>query len=136
MAQLRERVSRGTGHSRSLTVAAPDGVTDSKRGSTMSTEPPVCLWPDPHALGPVTDLYELTMIAGYFATGMADRSASFELFVRKMPPNRAYLVFAGLEQAIADLLRLAFAREQIPEIRRRQLFSRIAPALLYSLPPL
>ena len=38
---------------------------------------------------------------------MADQSATFELFVRKMPADRAYLVFAGLEQAIGDLLKLA-----------------------------
>ena len=74
----------------------------------MSHEPPVSLWPDPNALGPVTDLYELTMAVGYLASGMADQRATFELFVRRMPPNRAYLVFAGLEQAIGDLLRLAF----------------------------
>jgi nicotinate phosphoribosyltransferase len=96
----------------------------------MSSEPPVCLWPDPHALGPVTDLYELTMIAGYFTTGMADRSASFELFVRKMPPNRAYLVFAGLEQAIGDVQRLAFSPEQIADLRSWPVFERIDSAIL------
>src|SRR4029453_11438670 len=96
----------------------------------MSSEPPVCLWPDPYALGPVTDLYELTMIAGYFATGMADRSASFELFVRKMPPNRAYLVFAGLEQAIGDVQRMAFSPEQIADLRSWPVFERIDPAIL------
>ena len=61
----------------------------------MNPEPPVSLWPDPQALGPITDLYELTMMAGYYASGMADRQATFELFVRKMPANRAYLIFAG-----------------------------------------
>ena len=99
----------------------------------MNPEPPVCLWPDPRALGPVTDLYELTMIVGYFASGMADRQASFELFVRKMPPHRAYLVFAGLEQAIGDLLRLAFAPEQLAEIRRWPVFEKIDPAILDAL---
>ncbi len=61
----------------------------------MNPEPPVSLWPDPDALGPITDLYELTMMAGYYASGMANRQATFELFVRKMPANRAYLIFAG-----------------------------------------
>jgi nicotinate phosphoribosyltransferase len=76
-------------------------------------DPPVCLWPDPNALGPVTDLYQLTMMAGYHATGMADRPATFELFVRRLPPNRAYLVLAGLEQALGDLVRLAFSADQV-----------------------
>ncbi len=92
----------------------------------MSTKPPISLWPDPGALGTLTDLYQLTMMAGYHAAGMADQKASFELFVRKMPPGRAFLVFAGLEQAIGDLLALAFAPEQIAEIRHWPAFRGIA----------
>lgn len=99
----------------------------------MSHEPPVSLWPDPDALGPVTDLYELTMMAGYLASGMAEKRASFELFVRKLPPNRAYLVFAGLEQAIGDLLRLAFSPEQIEAMRRWPVFRGIDPTILEAL---
>ena len=40
-----------------------------------------------------------------------------------MPPHRAYLVFAGLEQAIGDLLTLAFSAEQIEGIRRFPAFA-------------
>ncbi len=96
----------------------------------MSHEPPVSLWPDPDALGPVTDLYELTMMVGYLASGMSGKSATFELFVRKMPANRAYLVFAGLEQAIGDLLRLAFSAEQIEAMRQWPVFRGIDPAIV------
>jgi len=99
----------------------------------MNPEPPVSLWPDPEALGPVTDLYELTMMAGYFASGMAGRRATFELFVRKMPEGRAYLVFAGLEQAIGDLLRLAFSPEQIQAIRRWPEFAQLDPSVMDAL---
>ncbi len=49
-----------------------------------------------------TDLYELTMAAGYHAAGET-ASASFELFVRELPATRGYLVAAGLEQAISYL---------------------------------
>ena len=49
---------------------------------------------------------------------MASQRATFELFVRKMPDHRGLLVFAGLEQAIGDLLALAFSPEQIDSIRR------------------
>ena len=38
----------------------------------MTHEPPVSLWPDPAALGPVTDLYQLTMMAGYRAVGQGE----------------------------------------------------------------
>jgi len=50
-----------------------------------------------------TDLYELTMAAGYLAVGDETTRASFELFVRDLPPTRGYLVAAGLEQAVSYL---------------------------------
>jgi nicotinate phosphoribosyltransferase len=84
----------------------------------MNLRPPVSLWPDPAALGALTDLYELTMIAGYYSAGMAEKTASFELFVRKLPQGRSYLMFAGLEQALGDLLGLACSPEQIEALRR------------------
>jgi len=96
----------------------------------MSPHPPVQLWPDPDALGPVTDVYELTMMAGYYAAGMENLRASFELFVRKLPPRRSYLVFAGLEQAIGDVLRLAFNAEQIEGIRQWPAFRHLDPSIL------
>ena len=96
----------------------------------MNPVPPVSLWPDPDALGPMTDLYELTTMAGYFSTGMASQRATFELFVRKMPDHRAYLVFAGLEQAIGDLLNLAFSPDQIESIRRWPQFRQVDEAVM------
>src|SRR3954453_15673156 len=94
---------------------------------SLNLDPPISLWPDPGALGPLTDLYQLTMMAGYFATGKDQQRATFELFVRKMPKNRAYLVFAGLEQAIADLPRLAFSREQVEVLRQWPVFAGVDP---------
>jgi nicotinate phosphoribosyltransferase len=61
---------------------------------------------------------------------MAGKQASFELFVRKLPPNRGYLVFAGLEQAIGDLMRLAFAPEQVDAMRRWPMFRGIDPSII------
>jgi nicotinate phosphoribosyltransferase len=78
----------------------------------------------------LTDLYELTMMAGYHASGMAGRKASFELFVRKLPEGRAFLVFAGLEQAIGDLLKLAFDPEKIDELRRWPAFHNVEPGVM------
>ena len=43
-----------------------------------------------------TDLYQLTMMAGYVAAGVQGRS-TFELFVRDMPARRGYLIAAGIE---------------------------------------
>lgn len=87
--------------------------------------PPVSLWPDPEALGPVTDLYQLTMMAGYHAAGRQDDRATFEMFVRRLPKGRAYLVLAGLEQALADLLRLRFSAEQVDYLRRHPAFAQV-----------
>jgi nicotinate phosphoribosyltransferase len=89
---------------------------------------PVSLWPDPNALGLVTDLYQITMMAGYAATGLGDEPAVFELFVRRLPPHRSYLVFAGLEQALGDLLRLGFSDEQVAYVQGLPAFRHVPDA--------
>ena len=63
-----------------------------------------------------TDLYELTMAAGYHAAGATPR-ASFELFVRELPVTRGYLVAAGLEQAIAFLEAWRYTADDIAYLR-------------------
>jgi nicotinate phosphoribosyltransferase len=50
----------------------------------------------------VTDLYELTMAAAYQAQGIT-HEATFELFVRSLPPERRFMVVAGLADALAGL---------------------------------
>ena len=94
----------------------------------MNLDPPVSLWPDPAALGPVTDLYQLTMMAGYEASGLGQSRATFELFVRKLPAGRSYMVFAGLEQAIGTVMGLAFSADQVEAIRRWPAFAGVSPA--------
>ncbi len=64
-----------------------------------------------HALH--TDLYQLTMLAAYFHHGEAHRKATCELFVRRLPKNRRFLVVAGLERALRYLEQLRFTDEQI-----------------------
>ena len=49
--------------------------------------------------GLTTDLYQLTMAAAYFENGRT-APATFELFVRQLPPRRSFLIAAGLEQAL------------------------------------
>src|SRR5690242_18043881 len=63
-----------------------------------------------------TDLYELTMVAGYYTAGVTAR-ATFELYVRDLPPNRSFLVAAGLEQALAYLEGLRFTDDDIAHLR-------------------
>jgi nicotinate phosphoribosyltransferase len=60
----------------------------------------------------LTDLYQLTMLQGYFDRGM-EETAVFEFFVRKLPPQRNFLVAAGLEQALLFLEDLRFTSEEL-----------------------
>ncbi|MGZ3418381.1 MAG: nicotinate phosphoribosyltransferase, partial [Polyangiales bacterium] len=43
-----------------------------------------------------TDRYQLTMLAAYARSGLASRRATFELFVRRLPPSRRYMVACGI----------------------------------------
>jgi nicotinate phosphoribosyltransferase len=54
-----------------------------------------------------TDLYELTMCASYLDNGR-DELATFDLFVRRLPENRGYLLFTGLEQVLHYLENIKF----------------------------
>ncbi len=74
--------------------------------------------------GLLTDLYELTMAAGYLQTRF-DARATFELFVRHLPPKRNYLVAAGLEQALDFLENVHFTREEISYLRHHPVFRHI-----------
>ena len=60
----------------------------------------------------LTDLYQLTMLQGYFDQGM-EETAVFEFFVRKLPPQRNFLVAAGLEQALGFLEDLRLTGEEL-----------------------
>ncbi len=71
-----------------------------------------------------TDLYELTMAAGYVAEGMT-APATFDLFVRRLPPERGYLVAAGLEQAVPYLLHLRFSGRAIDYLRSQPVFAHV-----------
>jgi nicotinate phosphoribosyltransferase len=74
----------------------------------------------------LTDLYQLTMLAGYFDHRM-EATAVFELFVRKLPDCRNFLLVAGLEQALTFLERLRFTPEELDWIKRS---GRFKPAFI------
>src|SRR3984957_17129201 len=78
-------------------------------------------------LGLSTDLYQLTMAAGYFEAGKTHERATFELFVRKLPHNRNFILAAGLAQAVEYLLDLRFTSEEIAYLRGLPQFQRTPP---------
>ena len=67
--------------------------------------------------GLLTDLYELTMAAGYFAAGKQHEIGTFELTVRRLPRNRDFVVVAGLHRVIDYLLNLGFEADEIAYLR-------------------
>jgi nicotinate phosphoribosyltransferase len=62
----------------------------------------------PENLAAFTDLYELKMLQGYVRQGHTPR-ATFDLFVRDLPPGRGYLLAAGLEQVVHYVEHLRFS---------------------------
>ena len=60
----------------------------------------------------LTDLYELNMAASYLRRGMSG-PATFSLFVRRLPPERGFLVAAGIEPALDRLEGFRFEAEEL-----------------------
>lgn len=85
----------------------------------MTESVPRGLAPDRSAL--LTDLYQLTMLQAYFDRGM-HAPAVFELFVRKLPAQRNFLIAAGLEQAVQYLTSLSFTAQDIADLAATELF--------------
>lgn len=69
----------------------------------------------------LTDLYELTMAHAYYEIGMRE-TAVFELFVRRLPPTRCFLLAAGLEQIVEYLEALRFTPSDVEFLSRLKIF--------------
>jgi nicotinate phosphoribosyltransferase len=84
-------------------------------------------------MGLLTDLYQLTMAAGYYEAGKTRERATFELFVRRLPPNRNFILAAGLQQAVDYLLNLRFTAEEIEYLRGLPQFAHTNPGFFQML---
>jgi nicotinate phosphoribosyltransferase len=67
--------------------------------------------------GLLTDLYELTMAAGYFEAGKTAQRATFEFAIRRLPPNRNFVIAAGLPEVVDYLLNLSFTADEVEYLR-------------------
>jgi nicotinate phosphoribosyltransferase len=76
--------------------------------------------------GLLTDLYELTMAAGYFETGKTAEKATFELAFRRLPANRNFILAAGLPQLVDYLRNLCFTGAEIDYLRALPQFARVS----------
>ncbi len=65
-----------------------------------------------------TDFYELTMCASYFDNNKFD-PATFDLFIRRLPENRSYLLFTGLEQVLLYLKTVKFTEEHLVYLKKQ-----------------
>jgi nicotinate phosphoribosyltransferase len=83
--------------------------------------------------GLLTDLYQLTMAAGYFESGKAAEVATFELFFRHLPRYRNFVLAAGLEQVVEYLQNLHFEEEEIRYLQSLPQFQRVSPGFFEAL---
>lgn len=88
---------------------------------TLSSSHPYLPLP-PGEIGLLTDLYELTMAQSYFAEGI-DGEATFSLYVRDYPPDRGYLVAAGIDDALNCLEALSFDGDSVDYLGSTGLFT-------------
>ena len=78
--------------------------------------------------GLLTDLYELTMAAGYWQAGKCSEIAAFELAIRRLPPHRNFVIAAGLPQIVDYLTNLCFTEEEIDYLYGLPQFARAGPS--------
>ena len=70
----------------------------------------------------LTDLYELTMMQGYFKEKDANETVIFDAFYRSNPGGNGYAICAGLEQVIEYIKELEFNSEDVDYLRSTGLF--------------
>ena len=70
----------------------------------------------------MTDLYELTMMQGYFKHKDRNETVIFDAFFRNNPMNSGYSICAGLEQVINYINHLHFGKEDIDYLRSLGIF--------------
>jgi nicotinate phosphoribosyltransferase len=68
------------------------------------------------------DQYELTMSAGYLRRDL-NEPAIFELFARRLPPNRQWLLAAGLGPTLELIRKLRFGRRELEYLRSQEVFA-------------
>ncbi len=70
-----------------------------------------------------TDLYELTMVAGYLVSSKSKQRACFDLYYRQNPDGGGFCVFAGLESVIQYVNRLKIYPDDLDYLKSLGIFS-------------
>ena len=72
----------------------------------------------------LTDLYELTMMQGYFKNSSKNKTVVFDLFYRENPWGNGYSVMCGSEQVLDYIDRLKFDNSDIEYLSKLNLFEK------------
>jgi len=70
----------------------------------------------------LTDLYELTMMQGYFENEDVNQTVIFDMFYRNNPEGNGYAICAGLEQLIDYVKNLHFTEDEIDYLKSLGIF--------------
>lgn len=76
------------------------------------------------SLALLTDLYQLTMVYGYWKSGIAERQAVFHINFRRWPFKGGFAIAAGLETAIEFLQELRFSPSDLAFLQELDLFEK------------
>ena len=71
----------------------------------------------------LTDLYQLTMLNGYFEKGIHEDVVVFDMFFRKNACNGGYTIICGIEQLVEYINDLHFSNEDLKYLKSLGLFS-------------
>lgn len=72
----------------------------------------------------LTDLYELTMMQGYFKVNDKNRTVVFDGFYRENPFGNAFAIFCGLEQVVDYIKNLRFSKDDIKYLNNLNIFDK------------
>jgi len=70
----------------------------------------------------LTDLYQLTMLAGYLDNKKDEDIATFDLFIRKLPQDWGYYIANSIEDAIDYITNIKFSEEDLEYLRKQEFF--------------
>lgn len=70
----------------------------------------------------MTDLYQLTMMQGYFKSNNHNKTTVFDMFFRKNPSNNGYSIACGLDQIVEYIKNIKFTKEDINYLESLNIF--------------
>ncbi len=79
-------------------------------------------WFERKNLALLTDLYELTMMAGYYKEGRGQIPVTFDYFFRSLPSHSGFAIFAGLDSLLQYLKNLHFTQDDIDYLKSLKIF--------------